>query len=202
MGDLMLPPRVPAATLLPPVVTDPRTSPNHTARAPGVPVEALAVHWTGGSFAGTLDWIGRRTYQGTRIYASYHAVFGPDGEVAYPVPLERAAYSVGRSRADDPRFTWTAAGNSATENVALAGAPPVPPTDTQRALLVCWLAWRMAEHGWSPEEVWRIRGHDQLAWPRGRKPDTHGSDWLPLAPVRAAVARLLVHARTGAPHES
>lgn len=180
------------APALLPLVTDPRTSPNHTTRAAGVAVEALCVHWTGGSFAGTIDWIGRREFKGTRIFASYHAVFGPNGEVAYPVSLARAAYSVGVSRADDPRFAWRTAGNSATENVALAGAPPVPPTAAQLALLDAWCAARMIAHGWGPDAVWRIRGHDQLAHPRGRKPDPQGSDWLSIPALQARVGEFLI----------
>jgi len=175
-----------------PVCTDPRTSPNHTARSAKVVVEALCVHWSGGSFAGTVDWIGRTHFKGQRIYASYHAVFGAAGEVAYPVPLERAAYSVGVSRADDPRFTWTTAGNSATENVALAGAPPVPPTAEQLELLDAWCVARMIAHGWGPDAVWRIRGHDQLAHPRGRKPDPQGSDWLSIPALQARVGERLI----------
>ena len=179
-----------------PVVTDGRTSPNHTARAAGVRVETLGVHWSGGGFAGTLDWIGRREWKGERIYASYHALFGARGQVAYPVALERAAYSVGRSRADDPRFGWTTAGNSASENVALAGGPPAPPTAVQRAHLIAWLTARMRAHGWGADDAWRIRGHHQLAWPRGRKPDPVGSGWLDLDAVRRAVAARLLASPT------
>jgi len=171
--------------------TDARTSPHHTARTPGVALEAFGVHWTGGSFAATLDWISRREYQGKPIYASYHMLIGPLGEVAYPVDWARASYSLGVSRRHDPRFTWTRAGNSASENFALAGAPPTKPTALQVELLVDALAARLAAHGFGPDDVWRIVGHDEVAWPRGRKPDPQGKDWLPLAPVRAAVARAL-----------
>jgi N-acetyl-anhydromuramyl-L-alanine amidase AmpD len=177
--------------------TDPRTSPNHTTRAAGVALEAFGVHWTGGGFNATLDWIGRDEYQGKRIYASYHMLIGPGGELAYPVPWDRAAYSLGVSRSHDARFTWTRAGNSASENIALAGAPPRKPTDRQVALLIEALAERLRARGFGPDDTWRIVGHDQVAWARGRKQDPQGKGWLPLAPVRAAVAAQLQQAASG-----
>lgn len=172
--------------------TDARTSPNHTARTPGVALEAFAVHWTGGSFAATLDWISRREYQGKPIYASYHMLIGPLGEVAYPVDWARASYSLGVSRANDARFTWTRAGNSASENIALAGAPPKKPTALQVEILVEALTARLSARGFGPDDVWRIVGHDAVAHPRGRKQDPQGKGWLPLAPVREAVRAALL----------
>lgn len=172
--------------------TDARTSPNHTARTPGVALEAFAVHWTGGSFAATLDWISRREYQGKPIYASYHMLIGPKGEIAYPVDWSRASYSLGVSRRNDARFTWTRAGNSASENVALAGAPPTKPTDLQVEILVEALAARIVARGFGAEDVWRIIGHDEVAWARGRKQDPQGKGWLPLAPVRESVRAALL----------
>lgn len=171
--------------------TDARTSPNHSSRAARVAVETFGVHWTGGSFAATLDWIGRSEYQGTPIHASYHVLIGPAGELAYPVPFARAAYSLGKSRPSDARFQWSTAGNSASENFALAGAPPRKPTDLQREILIECLAERMRARGFRSADVWRIVGHDEVAHPRGRKADPQGQDWLPLAPVREAVAAAL-----------
>lgn len=180
--------------------TDARTSPNHTARAPGVALETFGVHWTGGSFAATLDWIARREYQGKPIYASYHMLIGPAGEIAYPVDWARASYSLGVSRAHDARCTWTRAGNSASENIALAGAPPRKPPALQVTLLVEALVARLRAHGFGAADVWRIAGHDEVAWPRGRKPDPQGKAWLPLSPVRDAVARALQAALPAFPH--
>jgi hypothetical protein len=112
--------------------------------------------------------------------------------VAYPVSFDRAAYSVGVSRPSDPRFTWKTGGNSARENIALAGDPSRGPvTPIQRELFIQILCWRMRVHGWGPADVWRIVGHDEVAHPRGRKSDPQGKGWLPLAPIRAEVARRL-----------
>lgn len=179
--------------------TDARTSPNHTARTPGVALEAFGVHWTGGSFAATLDWISRREYQGKPIYASYHMLIGPAGEIAYPVDWARASYSLGVSRAHDTRFTWTRAGNSASENIALAGAPPKKPTALQVEILVEALAARLQARGYGADDVWRIVGHDEVAWARGRKIDPQGKGWLSLAPVRLAVGEALRSATPTAP---
>jgi len=157
-------------------------SPNHSPRAHRV--EALCVHWTGGSYASALDWICRRESQ-----VSYHAVIAPRGELATCAPWDRAAWSVGVSKQpDDLRFTFGTKGNSATENIALAGGPPTPPTPAQVQMLVRVLRSRMIAHQWPLTDGWRIVGHADLAMPRGRKTDPTGRGWLDLDAVRREVA--------------
>lgn len=157
-------------------------SPNHSPRAHRV--EALCVHWTGGSYASALDWTRRRESQ-----VSYHAIIAPSGELATCVPWDRSAWSVGVSQQpDDLRFTFGTKGNGATENIALAGGPPVPPTPAQIQTLVWLLRARMVAHQWPETDGWRIVGHVDLAMPRGRKTDPTGHRWLDLDAVRRAVA--------------
>lgn len=142
------------------------------------------MHWTGGSFESAVDWIRRPESK-----VSYHAVIAPNGDIATCVPWERAAWSVGVSRQpDDLRFTFMTRGNGATENIALAGGPPTPPTPAQVQMLVRLLRARMVAHNWPEKEGWRIVAHADLAMPRGRKVDPTGSGWLDLEQVRRAVA--------------
>lgn len=177
-----------------------RQSPNRTKRRE--PVRWLCVHWTGGSFASSVDWCCRKE---SRV--SYHAIINLDGSIAQLVPWDYAAWAVGWSKPPAEWLTFTS-GNHSSESIALAGAPPKPPTAAQVAALVQLLAERMRARGWGAQDVHRILGHDQVAVYEpghkkagqfGRKPDPQGTDawgkpdggWLPLAPIRAAVAAAL-----------
>ena len=160
-------------------VTNP--SPNHSTRR--CAVEAICVHWTGGDYGSALSWI-----TSVQSQVSYHALIAPSGHVATVVPWDRSAWSVGVSQQpDDARFHFLTSGNSATENIALAGAPPVKPTPAAIAALVTLITARFHARGWGPGETWRIVSHASLAMPRGRKHDPEGDGWLPLGPVRLAV---------------
>lgn len=170
----------------PDVLTHP--SPNHSRRS--CAVEAICVHWTGGTFASAVDWVCRDESD-----VSYHEIIGPDGEVAHCVAPDRSAWAVGASRAPAP-FTFRGLGNSATYNIALAGGPPTPPTEAQRAALITRLTQAMHRFGFALTDGWRIVAHADLAvfkapHPRagqyGRKADCEGAGWLPLDPVRHAL---------------
>jgi N-acetyl-anhydromuramyl-L-alanine amidase AmpD len=173
------------------------SSPNKTRRREWV--SWLCVHWTGGTYASAVDWCMRAESE-----VSYHVILGrAKGERADLVPWEYAAWSVGHAK---PPAPWLAfrSGNHTSESIALAGGPPTPPTEWQRDELVRLLAERMRHHGWGAHDVHRILGHDQVAvfkpgHPRagefGRKPDPQGSGWLPLEPIRLAVAELLLPPR-------
>ena len=151
-------------------------SPNHGRRQ--CAVEAICLHWSGGSFVGSRTWC-----QNPESKVSYHALIGPDGEVATLVPWSRAAWSVGKSQAPPP-FTFGRLGNSATENIALSGGPRFgPPTAVQYHALVLLVARRMAAHRWGVDDLWRVVGHADLAIPRGRKRDPWGDDWLDRADI-------------------
>lgn len=190
----------PPVRVIPGKLTHP--SPNHTARAQGIKVECYIVHWTGGTYASAVDWCCR-----DESNVSYQLIIGPKpGQIAYLVPWDRACQAVGTSRA--PRgFTFGRSGNSASDNIALAGGPPTGPTEFQRETLVSVLAERMQARGHASHEVHRILGHDQVAvFPAldekgrphpfagklGRKTDPQGKGWLPLDPIRAAVAAQLL----------
>lgn len=162
------------------VLTHP--SPHHSRRMASV--VAVCVHWTGGSYASALDWCQRQVSK-----VSYHEIISPAGQVATLVAPERSAWSVGKSRAPEP-FRG-ASGNSMTYNIALAGAPPVPPTAAARWVLVERIRAAFAHFGWPTTDRHRITGHHEWAWPRGRKADPVGdpaAPWLDLEAIRDAVA--------------
>jgi len=177
-----------------------RQSPNRTKRRE--PVRFLCVHWTGGTFSSAVDWCCRDESD-----VSYHVIIGPDGAAVQLVPWDYAAWAVGWSKSPAPWLTFTS-GNHASESIALAGGPATPPTAEQVATLVQLLTERMRARGWGAGDVRRILGHDDVAVYKpghakagrfGRKPDPQGTDawgkpeggWLPLAPIRAAVAAAL-----------
>jgi N-acetyl-anhydromuramyl-L-alanine amidase AmpD len=157
-------------------------SPNTSRRA--VPCVAVCLHWTGGSYLSAVDWCQRAASK-----VSYHEIIGPQGELALLVPPDRAAWSVGRSIAPPP-WQGATSGNSMTYNIALSGAPPVKPTGDQLRVLTERIVVAFAHFGWSLKDGFRITGHHQWAWPRGRKVDPQGSatdPWLDLTALRASV---------------
>ncbi len=188
-------------------MTTPRFSPNSSRRTS--PILCIVVHWTGGSYASARDWCLRDESD-----VSYHELLGRvPGEWCELVPVDRAAWSVGHARSDDDRIAF-GNGNQASWNIALSGAPPIRPTEWQVGTLIERLAVRMPQFGWGAEDVWRIRGHGQLAvfgptharaGQRGRKDDPEGrawmarerqagrpaAPWIDLANLRACVADAL-----------
>jgi len=160
-------------------------SPNHNALRGDR--QGLMVHYSAGSFAGTVAWC-RDPASGV----SYNRVVGPEGEVVVLVPDDRRAWHAGVCRPTS-RFAYADA-NSAFEGIALSGGPPVPPTAAQVGALVRVLAERMRARRWGAAEIWRITGHEHEAWPRGRKHDPSGGSvppWLDLDAVRTIVAAAL-----------
>lgn len=160
-------------------------SPNHSARQTE-PV-AVCLHWTGGAFAGSLDWCMRRASK-----VSYHELVDRDGTVALLVPPDRAAWAVGRSLAPPPwqMHQYRTSGNSLTYNIALAGSPPQAPTAAQIMTVVGRCVAAFVHFGWPLTDRHRITGHIDWAMPRGRKVDPVGdarAPWLDLDAIRTAV---------------
>lgn len=156
-------------------------SPNHSRRVS--PVVAVCLHWSGGSFASTVDWCTRPESQ-----VSYHEAIARDGQVAHLVAVDRAAWSVGRSRPPAPWSDIT--GNSSTYNIALAGGPSVPPTAAQLYAVIVRTQAVFRHFGWPLTDRFRVTGHHEWAWPRGRKTDPVGhpdAPWLDLDAIRTAL---------------
>lgn len=169
-------------------------SPNKSARREAV--QALVVHWSGGSFRSARDWCLRPESEVT-----YHLLLGrADDETELLCPWSYAAWACGAGRPPKGSpLAWKAC-NHATESIALSGGPPTPPTDSQVVRLTHHLAHRMRAHGWGPAEVdVRILDHRTTraaAIAAGvkatTKPDVSGAaGWLDMGSLRANVALVL-----------
>lgn len=136
------------------------------------PRQGVLLHYDGsGSDEAALRW-----FDDPRCTVSYQFLAFDDGTWASIAPIDRRAWHAGICRPSDPRRIPYDDANSAFIGIAAA-------TDNRREvtglqlLTVAWLCWLMfRQYGWEPEETWRIRGHDQEAWPRGRKIDPTGHD--------------------------
>lgn len=169
-------------------------SPNKTRRK--LQTQFICVHWTGGSYAGSVSWC-----LDPKSQVSYHTIIGPKAERSDIVPYEFAAWSVGWAKTIDPRVVFVSdnkvcQSNHASESVALAGCPPKKPTDEQIQALVLWITERFRALGWTADDIWRIWGHDQCAtFPPGhkkfgqfgRKDDPQGQEWLNLQEIKDLV---------------
>lgn len=152
-------------------------------------VQFLVVHWSGGSYRSARDWCLRDESD-----VSYHLLIGrAPGEICQLVHWDYAAWAVGVSASHDPRVQFRS-GNHASENIALSGGPPTPPSPWQLEQLELVLIERMRAHGWGPADTWRIVDHRALAMPRGRKPDVTMGGWLDLEQCRKNVSEKLQEA--------
>lgn len=177
-----------------------KSSPNRARR-----IELVAfvcVHWTGGDFASAVDWCTRPESQ-----VSYHEIIAKNGDTVQLVPFSASAWANGVCKnPDQARHPWAHA-NSASDNIALAGGPPIAPTDAQRAQLVKRIAERFRVREWGADETWRILGHCDIAvFPSdykvvalrgkyGRKLDPWGSGWLQMAQLRDDVTQAVAAAK-------
>lgn len=181
-------------------------SPNKSVRTERVGL--FGVHWTGGTYNSAVAWC-----CDPESDVSYADIIGPDGRVARLVPYEYAAWAMGFA-AVPPGAPYTfRRANHASVSIALAGGPPHPPTTAAIETLIALLVKGFIRYGYSPEETWRIIGHDDVAvfgpthkraGQYGRKDDPTGREfirsgkikapWLDLDMVRARVrAALLAH---------
>lgn len=136
-----------------------------------------------------------------RARASYHYLVLDDGRILQIAPPGSRAWHAGVCRPSRKQFTYTD-GNNAFYGVAIAATQGEVATPAQKravTMLCHYLFWL---EGWSPLESWRITGHADEAWPRGRKLDPHGVDDdhpNPVMEVDAILALFAASAWTGIP---
>lgn len=152
------------------------------------PVVGVMVHFDGSSRdAGGVSWFrDRRAWNvGYSYYVlddgSYHTM-GPKG-VPWAESSEYRVYHAGICRpsaAFRERAPYHDA-NSAFVGIS-AAATDGDDQDPVVELAIATLARRVLERaGLDPFEIWRVTGHEDEAWPRGRKHDPTGLD--PTKPV-------------------
>jgi N-acetyl-anhydromuramyl-L-alanine amidase AmpD len=139
------------------------------------------------SDAGALDWLLRHP----DCHVSYNWLILRTGELHQIAPADARAWHAGVCRPSSPLLRYADA-NSAFYGIAIAAAADEPATAKQIGM-VCTLVRRLfSEHGWHVTDDWRITGHEDEAWPRGRKTDPTGRDprhpVLDTVAIRAAVA--------------
>lgn len=121
-----------------------------------------------GTDAGAMSWF---SHKDCRV--SYHYLVLDDGGYVSIAPLDKRAWHAGACRPSDPKLTYTDA-NSAFYGIAAATNDRVDVTPLQ-LLTIAWLTRRLfAREGWPTLDLWRITGHREEAWPRGRKTDPQG----------------------------
>lgn len=171
-------------------------SPNQNAQRE--PVIGVALHYTGGSFAGSVAWC-----RDPKSKVSYHVIIGPTaGQRTVLVPLDKRAWHMGVCRSSDPaRLPYNDANSAFIGIAAATGKNPVPATAWQFDAIVAECRHVFQHFGWPLTETWRIVGHaseavypegHRLAGQYGRKPDPEGPNpqapILSVAAVRAALA--------------
>jgi hypothetical protein len=163
------------------------------------PIVAVVYHWTGGTFKSAVDWCLRDESD-----VSYHTIISPTGERRDLIPFDEwkttAAWSVGHAKTPPGFPESLALANHVTINIALAGGPPVAPTQAAVNMAVAVGHEVFLSMKWGTKDLWRVLGHADVAvygpdHPKagqfGRKPDPWGNDWLKRANLVAELERLL-----------
>lgn len=138
------------------------------------------------SDVGALHWLTR--HPGAKV--SYHILITRDGVAHQLIPLDARAWHAGRCRPSSPRLRYVDA-NSAFYGVAIAARGDSPAMRVQVETLIAVCGMLAARERWNLGLTpWRITGHCDEAWPRGRKTDPVGTDptrpVLDVAAIRAA----------------
>ncbi|HEY4100086.1 MAG TPA: N-acetylmuramoyl-L-alanine amidase [Gemmatimonadales bacterium] len=131
-----------------------------------------------GSDAGALEWLTKDP----RCEVSYNVLVLDDGQAYEIAPLEQRAWHAGVCHpSDSARLSYQDA-NSAFYGIAIAAKDGETAKLLQFRSVVELCRQLAAQHAWDlAKEPWRITGHADEAWPRGRKIDPTGSN--PLRPV-------------------
>jgi N-acetyl-anhydromuramyl-L-alanine amidase AmpD len=149
------------------------------------------IHFDGsGSDAGAVAW-----FADPRCRVSYQLLVLDDGSFVRIAPDTARAWHAGVCRPSSERLGYHDA-NSAFYGVSVATNGRVGATALQ-LLTTAWLCRRYFEaHGWPVTDTWRIVGHEDEAWPRGRKSDPSGpiehNPILDLEDIHSLLGRIVI----------
>lgn len=136
----------------------------------------IMLHYDGSlTDQGALDW-----FRHPDCRVSYTYLVWDNGNIHPIAPLDARAWHAGVCRPSVPALGYRDA-NSAFYGVAVAAQSGDQVTEAQLDSLVALCQALYKREGWSREDRWRITGHADEAWPRGRKLDPVGPD--PSRPV-------------------
>jgi N-acetyl-anhydromuramyl-L-alanine amidase AmpD len=137
---------------------------------------AVMLHFDASSSdLGSVGWF---KMEGAK-YAGYHYLVLDDGTYVTMGPYNARMYHAGKCRPSDELVTLGAHygdANSAFIGIAVAADQDDIVTPIQLICVAALTRKVFADEGWNVNETWRIRGHDDEAWPRGRKIDPTGLD--------------------------
>lgn len=132
-----------------------------------------------------------------RAGGTYHFLVLDDGRIITLAPLTTRPWHAGVCR-PSPAFNYHDA-NSATYGISIAATDGEQATSAQMtsvARLCQYLYWL---EGWDLDEEWRITGHSDEAWPRGRKADPRGTGTVPVMDITVIRSMLATAGWTGIP---
>lgn len=151
----------------------------------------VMLHYDGSSTdEGAVSWFGHPS-----CGVAYQYLVLRTGEVIRVAPDDVAAWHAGECRSSgDLHYSHA---NSAFYGVSVANSGKDGVTYQQLLSTAYVVARYFQAHGWDPRrDGHRITGHDQEAWPRGRKTDPTGiyprQPVLSIGGIRAVVPRLIL----------
>ena len=123
-----------------------------------------------GSDAGALSW-----FKHPECHVSYNWLVLDDGRYAEIAPRNARAWHAGVCYSSNERLNYKDA-NSAFYGIAIASNEHES-VFIQQLLTAAWLAQQcFLTENWDRSNLWRIVGHEDEAFKRGRKKDPTGSD--------------------------
>lgn len=131
--------------------------------------KGVMVHYDGsGTDAGAISW-----FKHPDCKVSYQALVLDDGSWIQVAGWDKRAWHAGVCKPAG-KVDYKDA-NSAFYGIAAATNEHYDVTVPQ-LITIAWLTWqRFKEHGWDPvKDAFRVVGHHEEAWPRGRKIDPQG----------------------------
>jgi len=119
---------------------------------------------------GAMAW-----FQDPRCRVSYNYLVLDDGSYVEIAPLDARAWHAGVCRPSRDDLTYRDA-NSAFYGIAAATNLKRSVTGLQLLTIAYLVRKLFQKNNWNPLDVWRIVGHSDECWPRGRKVDPVGLD--------------------------
>jgi N-acetylmuramoyl-L-alanine amidase len=132
--------------------------------------QGIMLHYDGSTTdPGAMAW-----FEHPDCKVSYNYLVLDNGDVVLVAPKDRRAWHAGACRpAGEAQYRDA---NSAFYGVAAATNGKTQLTKEQRASIVALCRLIFKEEKWPVSQTWRIVGHDQECFPRGRKVDPTGAD--------------------------
>jgi N-acetylmuramoyl-L-alanine amidase len=132
--------------------------------------KGIMLHYDGSTTdPGAMAW-----FEHPDCKVSYNYLVLDNGDIVVVAPKNRRAWHAGACRpSGDVQYSDA---NSAFYGIAAATNGKTPLTEAQKRAIIALCRLLFKEEKWPEGEAWRIVGHDQECWHRGRKVDPTGAD--------------------------